>query len=46
MQIGHKQTMTLLEQMVKMVFYLPEMHEFFKYMPTENVMRQQNKLDK
>ena len=30
--------------MVKMIYYLPDMHEFFKYFPTQNVMRQQNAL--
>ena len=38
-QKGHAQTMKLLQQMIKMIFYLPEMHELFMYMPTENIMR-------
>ena len=28
--------------MVKMIYYLPDMHEFFKYFPTQNLMKEQN----
>ena len=32
----------MLRLVVKMITYLPEMHEFFKFFPTKHVMRQRN----
>ena len=32
----------MLKSIIKMVTYLPEMHEFFKYFPTKHVMRENN----
>ena len=39
-----KNNLKLLLQMVKMIWYLPDMHEFFKYFPTQSVMREPDAL--
>ena len=34
----------MLRRMLKMIPYLPEMHEFFKFTPTKHIIREQNAL--
>lgn len=37
-----KEQLRLMRQILKMLHYLPEMHDFFKFSPTKHIIREQN----
>ena len=41
---SEREQQRLLRLMIKMLHYLPEMHEFFKFSPTKLIVRGQNAL--
>ena len=41
---AEREQIRMLRRMLKMIPYLPEMHEFFKFTPTKHIIREQNAL--